>query len=305
MTAPIKSVGAPGNTEISVEALRRPTNGTPEAEKARLRKATKEFESFFIYQMLKTMRGTIPDNALAKDAPLADGLGKDAFTEIFDMEIARKTSFGGHNSIAELLYKSMEKLIDAQSAPGITDVRIKPLRAPEPQPQKLEKREMKPLPDNTPKAHELKRQAHNLPLSSRRPKVTSHDPIVAKFGRIIDQAAQETGLDSALIRSVIQTESNGDPKAVSPSGAKGLMQLVDSTAQELCVRDPFDPDENIRAGSRYLKRMLDRFGDLKLALAAYNAGPGNVEKHGGMPPFEETRHYVERVTSRMGEIRSK
>jgi Rod binding domain-containing protein len=305
MTAPIKSVGVSGNTDFSVESLRRPTNGTPEAEKARLRKATKEFESFFIYQMLKTMRGTIPDNALAKDAPLSDGLGKDAFTEIFDMEIARKASFGGHNSIAELLYKSMEKLIDAQYTPRNPDPKIKPLRAPEQQLQKLEKPEMKLLPDDAPKAHELKRQAHNLPLSSRRPIVTSHDPIVARFGRSIDKAAQETGLDSALIRSVIQTESNGDPNAVSPTGAKGLMQLVDSTAQELCVRDPFDPDENIRAGSRYLKQMLDRFGDLKLALAAYNAGPGNVEKHGGMPPFEETRHYVERVTNRLGEIRSK
>jgi Rod binding domain-containing protein len=305
MTAPIKSVGATGNTDFSVESLRRPTNGTPEAEKARLRKATKEFESFFIYQMLKTMRGTIPDNALAKDAPLSDGLGKDAFTEIFDLEIARKASFGGHNSIAELLYKSMEKLIDAQSAPENPDVRIKPLRPPEPQPQRLDKREMTPLPDKTPKAHELTRPGHGLPLSSRRPKVTSHDPIMARFGRIIGKAAQETGLDSALIRSVIQAESNGDPQAVSPSGAKGLMQLVDSTAQELSVRDPFDPDENIRAGSRYLKQMLDRFGDLKLALAAYNAGPGAVAKHGGMPPFEETRQYVERVIGRFGEINSK
>jgi Rod binding domain-containing protein len=305
MSTPVKSVVAPGNTDFSLDALRRPTNGTPEAEKARLRKATKEFESFFVYQMLKTMRQTIPDNPLGKDTPLSDGLGKDAFTEIFDMEIARKASFGGHNSIAELLYKSMEKLIDAQSAPGNTDVKIKPLHSPESQPKKLETREMKPLPDNKPKALELKRQAHNLPLPSRHPRVTSHDPIVAKFGRIIDRAAQETGLDSALIRSVIQTESNGDPKAVSPSGAKGLMQLVESTAQELCVQDPFDPDENIRAGSRYLKRMLDRFGDLKLALAAYNAGPGNVEKHSGIPPFEETRQYVERVTTRLGEIRSK
>ncbi|MCX6834332.1 MAG: transglycosylase SLT domain-containing protein [candidate division Zixibacteria bacterium] len=305
MTAPIKAVGVSGNTDFSVEALRRPTNGTPEAEKARLRKATKEFESFFIYQMLKTMRGTIPEDSLAKDTPLSDGLGKDAFTEIFDMEIARKASFGGHNSIAELLYKSMEKLIDAKSTPRNPNPQLKPLRAPEPQHRELEKREMKPLPDNAPKAHELKRQPHSLPLSPRHPIVTSHDPIVANFGRMIDKAAQETGLDSALIRSVIQTESNGNPNAVSPSGAKGLMQLVDSTAQELCVKDPFDPDENIRAGSRYLKQMLDRFGDLKLALAAYNAGPGNVAKHGGMPPFDETRQYVERVTSRLGEIRSK
>jgi len=305
MTAPIKATVASGIAEVGINALRRPANGTLEGEKARLRKATKEFESFFIYQMLKTMRATVPKDGLGQDAPLSDGLGKDAFTEIFDMEIARKAGFGGHNSIAELLYKSMEKLIDAEYAPANPEVKIKPLRAPEPPPQKLDTPEMKPLPDNAPKAQPLTREIHDLPLTTRRPKVTSHDPIVARYGRIIDQAAEETGLDTALIRSVIQTESNGDPKAVSPSGAKGLMQLIDTTAQELSVRDPFDPDQNIRAGSRYLKQMLDRFGDLELALAAYNAGPGNVEKHGGVPPFKETRQYVERVTGRLKEIQAK
>ena len=305
MSVPIKPAIGAGNADFNVDALRRPTNGTLEAEKAHLRKATKEFESFFIYQMLKTMRATIPKNGLGEGAPLGDDLGKDAFTEIFDMEIARKATFGGHNSIAELLYKSMEKLIDAQCAPAISEVKIKPLKAPVQQPQKLDKQELKPLPDMAPRLQELKREVHNLPLSTRRPKVIPHDPIVAKYGRIINQAAEETGLDSALIRSVIQTESNGNPRAVSSSGAKGLMQLIDSTAQELCVRDPFDPGENIRAGSRYLKKMLDRFGDVKLALAAYNAGPGNVEKHGGVPPFKETRQYVERVTGRLKEIQAK
>ena len=83
------------------------------------------------------------------------------------------------------------------------------------------------------------------------------------------------------------------------------MQLIDATAQELKVRDPFDPRENIRAGSRYLKQMIDRFGDLKQALAAYNAGPGNVEKHGGVPPFDETRAYIRRVTGYLNESRAK
>ena len=305
MALPVRAIGTGGGADYSIESLRRPTNGTPEAEKARLRRVTKEFESFFIYQMLKAMRQTIPENALSKDTPLSDGLGKDAFTEVFDMEVARKAAFGGHNSIAELLYKSMERLIDAQGTPPDPNVEIKPLNQPEPQPQELEKREMKPLPDASPSMKVIKRPDRSFIIAARRPKITSHDPITTRYGRIIDKAARETGLDSALIRSVIRTESNGDPQAVSPAGAKGLMQLADSTAQEMRVTDPFDPGENIRAGSRYLKRMLDRFGDLKLALAAYNAGPGNVEKHGGVPPFEETRRYVERVTGQLEDTRSK
>ena len=77
------------------------------------------------------------------------------------------------------------------------------------------------------------------------------------------------------------------------------MQLIDSTAKEQGVTDSFDPRQNIMAGSKYLKKMINRFGDLKLGLAAYNAGPGNVNKYGGMPPFSETKNYVERVTSQM------
>ena len=128
-----------------------------------------------------------------------------------------------------------------------------------------------------------------------RGEVGQYDPILSRFGKIIDEAAGETRLDSALIASVIRAESAGDPKAVSKAGAKGLMPLIDTTAADLGVTDVYDPTENIRAGSRYLRRMLDRFGDLKLALAAYNAGPGNVDKYGGIPPFKETQAYVDRV----------
>jgi soluble lytic murein transglycosylase-like protein len=120
-----------------------------------------------------------------------------------------------------------------------------------------------------------------------------------RYGRMIDRAASEHNLDSALIAAVIQTESSGDPRAVSKAGAKGLMQLRDGTAREMGVKNSLDPEANIRGGSRYLRRMLDRFGDLSLALAAYNAGPGTVERHGGVPPFKETRDYIVRVTRRM------
>lgn len=112
----------------------------------------------------------------------------------------------------------------------------------------------------------------------------------------VQQAAAKYNLSPQLIRSVIRAESNFRADAVSPAGAKGLMQLMPETAKELGVANPFDIQQNIDGGSRYLRQMLDRFGgDLKRALAAYNAGPGAVEQFNGDVPFAETRQYVQRV----------
>lgn len=116
------------------------------------------------------------------------------------------------------------------------------------------------------------------------------------LGDQIARSAKAFDLDEALIKAVIKVESNYDPKAVSARGAQGIMQLIPSTAREMQVSDPFNPAENIRGGSRYLRKMLDEFGgNLELALAAYNAGPGNVRRYGGVPPFAETQNYIEQV----------
>jgi soluble lytic murein transglycosylase-like protein len=116
------------------------------------------------------------------------------------------------------------------------------------------------------------------------------------YEEIIQDAAAEFELDANLIRAVMQTESAFHPYAVSRAGAEGLMQLMPALADEMGVSDSFDPRENIMGGARYLKRLLDYHnGNLDLALASYNAGPGNVERYGGIPPFRETRKYVKTI----------
>lgn len=115
---------------------------------------------------------------------------------------------------------------------------------------------------------------------------------------LIDRHARERGLDPSLVRAVVQAESGYNARAVSNKGALGLMQLMPATAVELAVATPFDPEENLRGGTRYLRALLERFGgDVTLALAAYNAGPTAVERYGGVPPYPETVEYVRRVLS--------
>jgi soluble lytic murein transglycosylase-like protein len=117
-----------------------------------------------------------------------------------------------------------------------------------------------------------------------------------KFGEFIRSAATRFHVDADLISSVIAIESNFNPKAVSRRNARGLMQLIPDTANRLGVRNVFDPAENIDAGTRYLGELLHRYdNDLILALAAYNAGPQQVQKYGRVPPFAETQSYVRKV----------
>ena len=123
------------------------------------------------------------------------------------------------------------------------------------------------------------------------------------FSELVRQTALKYDIDPALVQSVVDAESNFNPNAVSHAGAMGLMQLMPGTAEDLGVIDPLDPVQNVDGGVRFLGQLLERYnGNIPLALAAYNAGPGAVDKYGGIPPYDETKLYIQRVLGSLGSI---
>lgn len=301
-------------------------------EKARLKKASKEFESFFTYYLMKTMRSTVPQNPLTKSLPLNEANSREMMQDLFDMEIARTMRSPSDRSLSSMLYNSMSKLIDARyAARETTGTVVKPLDSKTDEhaksiplhevrkPLSLRPNDLRALDTPAPflslgeiiESIRAPEPDSSLHLESA-PEVTIPDsrqiiseadaqesPIRRRFGRLIDQAAERHQIDSSLIEAIIRTESNGNPHATSPAGARGLMQLMPGTAKELLVSNSFDPAQNIDAGTRYFRKLLDRFGDHTLALAAYNAGPTAVVAHQGVPPYPETQRYVETVLTRV------
>jgi Rod binding domain-containing protein len=261
-----------------------------EMQKLRLRKATKELESFFVLHMLKAMRETIPKSDL-----LSGGLGEDTYTSLFDEELAKMIA-GGPASLSESLYRSLEKHLTAESDETQTAGRVfksgvsaKSRPAPKPSaPATADTPKVEPVPK---KAEPSKKPS----LPAVRPKMTP-DAVLETYGPTIEEASRKYSLDPTLVYSVIIAESGGNPNAVSPRGAKGLMQLMDGTAEQMGVADSLNPQQNIHGGAKYLRQLLDKYnGDLRRTLAAYNAGPGAVDKHKGVPPYAETRRYVDKV----------
>ena len=150
-----------------------------------------------------------------------------------------------------------------------------------------------PYPESLPAPLPLAPESASLPVSSAL--LTVH----ATFDPIITRLAAEQGVDAALVRAIIQVESGYQPRARSPKGAVGLMQVMPATGRRYGITNLYDPSANIRAGVTHLKRLLDRF-PLALALAAYNAGEGTVERFVGIPPYPETLDYVARIRALLG-----
>jgi soluble lytic murein transglycosylase-like protein len=134
---------------------------------------------------------------------------------------------------------------------------------------------------------------------------SAHPTVPAEIQRLVESAAAHHHVDPLLVHSVMKVESNFNPEAVSPKGAMGLMQLMPATARRFGAGDAFDARQNIEAGVKYLRFLKDTFQDDRLALAAYNAGEGAVLRHGGIPPYKETREYVEKVGRRYQDARAR
>jgi len=132
-------------------------------------------------------------------------------------------------------------------------------------------------------------------VEPERPVAVTKLPLLPQLAPLVDKIAKQHGVDARLVTAVIWVESSGDPRARSRKGARGLMQLMPQTARELGVKKIYDPAQNVDGGVRYLKRLMTQYGDLPLALAAYNAGPTAVDRYRGIPPYAETERYVTKI----------
>lgn len=250
-------------------------------KKARLAKASKGFESILTQMMIKSMTKTNEGGLFGG----GDGLGGDMYDSIFEAEIAKHISNKNGLGVAGMIFKK----VTGQEMDEFEKLYAAIERDREVKGEKSLKTE------NKKEAEPVKINVENIQKKQISP---SNDSLkrLEKYDNYIDEASKKYGIDKNIIRSVILTESAANPKAISRANAKGLMQLIDTTAEDMGVRNSFDPKQNILGGTKYLAKMLRQYnGDLKLSLAAYNAGPQNVEKHNGVPPFEETKNYIARV----------
>jgi Rod binding domain-containing protein len=259
--------------------------------RAKIEKASKEFEAILVNTLMKSMRNTIPKSDL-----MGEGFGNDIMEGMFDEELSRHIASSGNLGFGEMLYRNLlDRVSDGNSLVSEELPTARPARTAR-QGKELTKVGKKERPAVE---HTAEKPAPPTSVESQGPwaprKVMDR---LHAIDALVEEASATHGVDSTVIRAVIAAESGGNPNAQSGKDAKGLMQLRDSTAAELGVSRIFDPRENVFGGTKYLRQLLDQFdGNLDLALASYNAGPGAVEKHGGVPPFRETKAYVKNVKS--------
>ncbi len=232
------------------------------AQGSKAAQVAKEFEAMFTSMMFKAMRGTVSESSLIRKS-----VGENIFTEMLDGEYAKMSAEGGVLGLAALIQKEIDRCEGKSSTPN-GDASAWPTGR------------------------------RNRASWSYTPADTTAliDKVRGKWESVISAVCDRFGVDKDLVTAVIARESAGNPHAISPKGAKGLMQLMDGTARDMGVGSSFSPVDNITGGVKYLKNMLESFnGDEKLALASYNAGPGAVKKYNGIPPYRETQEYVRAV----------
>ncbi len=253
-------------------------------ERAQYEKAARGFESMFVNMLIKQMKSSMLEEKNEEATFGAETLG--GYADMLLSDDIAKTGKG--IGIAEMVFKQLtgghEISNITNSVEGYSDL--------------IRQNSIPVFDDNTSEESPIKKEVAKLANSLNSNSLSGR---IEQYMPIIQDAARKYGIPENLIKSVIRTESAGKHDAVSPVGAKGLMQLMDGTAGDMGVKDPFDPEQNIMGGTKYLKYLMDRFeNDTETALAAYNAGPGNVEKYGGIPPFNETQNYVKKVLNYFG-----
>lgn len=260
---------------------------TPETREG-LEKAAKEFEAVFMNTLMKAMRKTVPDNKMLNSS----GPTK-FYQQMYDAEMANALATGHSGlGISDMIVRQFETNLQAKSTGEMVEMKFQPKHPPMGPPSTEHINRYRTM---APEVNKMVEMARLESLAEGMGQ--AYQDTLANYKDEISQATEATGVDPALILAVVVQESGGRSDALSPKGAQGLMQLMPKTAEYLGVEDSLDPAENIMGGARYLSKMMDRYdGRLDLGLAAYNAGPGNVDKAGKqIPNFRETKNYVGKV----------
>ena len=258
-----------------------------DSEKVEYAKAARGFEAMFVNMLIKEMKlGSMDEGDSDGESSADTGFGADTLKSYANMQLSEQISKTGSGiGIAEKIYQQL------------TGEKLSPIT--------VEK--VAASTGSTASILDELKNVSNTSVNADAATATNNSFIdrvsnrLKKYESIINDASEKYEVPSSLIKSVIAAESAGRNEVSSKVGAKGLMQLMDGTAKSMGVNNSYDPVQNIMGGTKYLKSLMDKFSNLDNVIAAYNAGPGNVQKYNGVPPFQETVNYVKKVKNYLNE----